>query len=121
MTTIETDRIELHNELAEAIGPVATKLMQHLPPDWTQLATKTDLAALEARIDGRFGKIDGQFEKIDGQFKALRGEMEGMEGRIAGQIAKFALPIVLTLTGLGLTVLGLTITLIIVGPLTGTA
>ena len=94
------DRIELHNELAEAIGPVAAGLMQHLPPDWTQLATKTDLAALST---------------------ALRGEMVAMEGRIAGQIAKFSLPIVLTLTGLGLTVLGLTITLIIVGPLTGAA
>lgn len=100
MTTTETDRIELHNELAEAIGPAATKLMQHLPPDWTQLATKTDLATLGTE---------------------LRGEMTAMEGRIAGQIAKFALPIMLTLTGLGLTVLGLTVTLIISGALNSAA
>ncbi|MCY3943510.1 MAG: hypothetical protein OXG18_07090 [Gemmatimonadetes bacterium] len=118
MSITETDRIELHNQLVEAIGPVATKLMQHIPPDWTQLATKSDLAALgtelrgemkamEGRIarrfgiiDGRFGKIEGQFGKIEGQFERLRGEMKAMEGRIAGQIAKFSLTVVLALLGL---------------------
>ncbi len=74
MTTTETDRIELHNELTEAIGPVATKLMQHLPPDWTQLATKTDLAnlgtelrgemtAMEGRINDKFGDLTMQMSK----------------------------------------------------------
>ena len=96
MTTTETDRIEQHAELAEAVGPAATKLMQHIPPDWTKLATKIDLANLGTE---------------------LRGAMERMEGRITGQIAKFAPPIVLTLTGLGLTVLGLSITLIVSGTL----
>ncbi|MCY3786701.1 MAG: hypothetical protein OXG47_08275 [bacterium] len=111
MSITETDRIELHNQLVEAIGPVATKLMQHIPPDWTQLATKSDLAALgtelrgemkamEGRIARRFGIIDGRFGKIEGQFERLRGEMKAMEGRIAGQIAKFSLTVVLALLGL---------------------
>ena len=125
MTTTETDRIELHNELAEAIGPVATKLMQHLPPDWKQLATKTDLAnlgtelrgeiaGLRGEITGLRGEVTGLRGEVTGEITGLRGEMVAMEGRIARQIAKFALPIMLT-------VLGLTVTLIISGALTGAA
>ena len=97
MTTTETDRIELHAELTEAVGPVATKLMKHLPPDWTQLATKTDLETGLSNLGAE-----------------LRGEMKAMEGRINSQIAKFTLPIVLTM-------LGLTVTLIVSGALNGAA
>ncbi len=107
MTATETARIELHNELTEAIGPVSTKLMQHLPPDWTQLATKTDLANLGT-------ELRGEMTGLRGEMTGLRGEMKAMEGRINSQIAKFALPIVLT-------VLGLTVTLIISGALNGAA
>ena len=97
MTATETARIELHAELAEAIGPVATKLMQHIPPDWTQLATKTDLANLGAE---------------------LRGEIKAMEGRLDRRAARDLRTVVFTLTGFGIAALGLIVTLIVSGALT---
>ena len=58
--------IERRAELTEAIGPVATKLMRHLPPDWTQLATRTDLAALGTELRGEITGPDGHsWERVD--------------------------------------------------------
>ena len=46
-----------------------TTLMDSLPPvDWHELATKTDLAALEERMDARF-------EVVDVRLEALRTEL----------------------------------------------
>ena len=104
MTATETARIELHAELAEAIGPVATKLMQQIPPDWTQLATKTDLATLGTELRG--------------EMAGLCGEIKAMEGRLDRRAARDLRTVVLTLTGFGITLLGLTVTLIVSGALT---
>ena len=52
--------------------------MQHLPPDWAQLATNTDLAARGTELRGEMrameGRINKQFGAVAGQFKELRGE-----------------------------------------------
>ena len=58
--------IERRSELTEAIGPVATKLAQHLPPGWTQLATMTDLATLGTELRGEITGPDGVFVGTSG-------------------------------------------------------
>jgi len=53
MTVDERARHELHERLADALGPEpAGTLMSQLPPvGWADVATKSDLAALEDRVE----------------------------------------------------------------------
>ena len=77
MTPTETQRHELRTRLSDVLpeGPVLT-LMDSLPPmDWRELATKSDLAALEERIDAKFERIDAKFEVVDVRLEALRTEL----------------------------------------------
>ena len=70
MTPTETERFELREGMRNVLeeGQVTT-LMDSLPPmDWHELATKTDLAALEERMDARF-------EVVDVRLEALRTEL----------------------------------------------
>jgi predicted unusual protein kinase regulating ubiquinone biosynthesis (AarF/ABC1/UbiB family) len=47
-----------------------TTLMDSLPPmDWRELATKTDLAALEERMNARFTEVDARFTEMRGEVK----------------------------------------------------
>ncbi|MCY3806886.1 MAG: hypothetical protein OXG91_10400 [bacterium] len=62
--------------------------MQHLPPDRTQLATKTDLATLGAELRGEMAELRGEMTGLRGEMTGLRGEMEGMEGRIDRKFGK---------------------------------
>ena len=81
-----------------------TTLMDSLPPmDWHELATKTDLAALEERMDARF-------EVVDVRLEALRTELGAkIDTGLAKQtyvflvgVAALITPIYLALfTGLG--------------------
>ena len=86
MAPTETERFELREGLRNVLeeGPVTT-LMDSLPPmDWHELATKTDLAALEERMDARFEVVDVRLEalrtelgaKIDTGLAGVRGEMK---------------------------------------------
>ena len=70
MTPTETERFDLRQGLSNVLeeGPVRT-LMDSLPPvDWRELATKTDLVALEERINVKF-------EVVDVRLEALRSEL----------------------------------------------
>ena len=67
MAPTETERFELREGLRDVLeeGPVTT-LMDSLPPtDWHELATKTDLAALEERMDAKFERVDARFEAVE--------------------------------------------------------
>lgn len=109
MAPTEAQRLELQQELIGVLkkGPAKT-LMESLPPmDWRELATKTDLAALEERADFRHGalrtelgaKIDtGRTDlgaKIDTGLADVRGEMKS--GR-ATQTYVFLVGLVATMT-----------------------
>lgn len=56
MAITEQSRHDLYVRLEAALGTTeATTLMEHLPPvGWADVATKADLAHLEARLDVRF-------------------------------------------------------------------
>lgn len=51
-------RHQLHKRAEEVLGPEpAGTLMELLPPvDWTQVAMKSDLVALEERLEARLGE-----------------------------------------------------------------
>ncbi len=88
MTPTETERHELWKGLGEVLPEAQVKtLMDSLPPvDWSELATKTDLAALEERLDL---KSDARFAKIDSRFTETNAKFEGVDAKFEGVNAKF--------------------------------
>ena len=77
MVPTEAERFELREGMRNVLGEgQVTTLMDSLPPmDWHELATKTDLATLEERMDARFEVVDARFEVVDVRLEALRTEL----------------------------------------------
>jgi tetrahydromethanopterin S-methyltransferase subunit G len=81
MTTIDADRLELHQAAIDSLGKKpADTLMEHLPPTgWGDVARKQDLDALEKRIDMRFAatkqNLDELEKRIDLQFAATNKDV----------------------------------------------
>jgi len=85
MVPTEAERFQLREGMRNVLGEgQVTTLMDSLPPmDWHELATKTDLAALEERMDARFEVVDVRLEalrtelgaKIDTGLAEVRGEL----------------------------------------------
>ncbi len=78
MAPTEAERFELREGLRDVLGegPVTT-LMDSLPPmDWHELATKTDLAALEERLDTRFEGVEAGFKGVDARFEAVEARID---------------------------------------------
>ena len=64
--TVEEARIRLRTQLEEMLGVTEASILLDRPPGgWNELATKVDLAALEARIDRRFEEMDRRFDGFD--------------------------------------------------------
>lgn len=95
-------RHDLHQRLAEALGPEgAAALMDQLPHhDPGTLATKDDLderfttfgARLDARfesIEARFAVSDARFESIDARFRAIDDRFEQVDARFEQVDARF--------------------------------
>ncbi len=90
MAPTEAERLELREGLRDVLGegPVTT-LMDSLPPmDWHELATKTDLAALEERLDTRFEGVEAGFKGLEAGFKGVDARFEAVEARIDKGLAK---------------------------------
>ena len=69
----ERSRSEIAQTLSEHLGsPVAAALMEAIPPfGWHEIATKSDLRALERRfdeVDRRFAELDRRFDHVDARF-----------------------------------------------------
>jgi hypothetical protein len=113
MATPDAETRALYNRLQEVLGNEhADTLMSYLPPEpWTDLAKKSDIAGLEARLDQRFEKIDQRFEKIDQRFEKLEQRLEGrfqtlddrlfeMQGRLNDQFKNYSVVMVAAMTAL---------------------
>ena len=74
----DRSRMEVVQALSDKLGPdAAAALMECVPPfAWTEIATKHDLAELEARLDLRFQLLEAKFD----------GRLEGFEGRVTALI-----------------------------------
>ena len=95
MSATESERLALHKQLAEKIGPEpAGTLMNQLPRvDSDELATKTDLRQLGDRlrveIQTEMTSLRGEMTELKGEMTELRSEMRdgfaAMEVRLAEQ------------------------------------
>ena len=95
MSATESERLALHKQLAEKIGPKpAGTLMNQLPRvDSDELATKADLRQLGDRlrveIQTEMTSLRGEMTELRGEMAELRSEMRdgfaAMEVRLAEQ------------------------------------
>ena len=96
MSATESERLALHEQLAEKIGPEpAGTLMNQLPRvDSDELATKTDLRQfgdrLRAEMSGLKSELRGEMRGLQGEMKELRaemlGELTGLRGEMLGEL-----------------------------------
>ena len=77
MSTDEPIRLRLHQRLTELLDPeLADAMMASMPPmRWDQLATKDDIALLDARIDEIAERIDAQGEALAARIDAATKRM----------------------------------------------
>ena len=86
MTISESERLDMHLKLKDVLGEqVANTMINHLPPSgWSDVARKSDMdqrfAALDRRLDERFGLIDQRFEMIDQRFRGITAALWAMAG-----------------------------------------
>ena len=86
MTIDEHTRHGIHTWMVDAMGTeLGDGLMSMLPPTgWADVATKHDLAELEARLELRFDKIDQRFEMMDQRFAMMDQRFEMSEHKVLG-------------------------------------
>ena len=79
----EPTRLEVAQALAEELGPrVGAALMEVIPPfGWHEVATKSDLSALERRLDARFDVVDARFDAHDERFRAIDHRFDAIDHR----------------------------------------
>lgn len=79
MAMTETQRTTLHDELINAIGQEAARiLMEQLPPSgWDRMASKEDVKASEERLQ----------RHVHAGEKSLRGELKVTKGQLMVEIA----------------------------------
>jgi len=85
----EYERLQVLKWFEEAMGAeIGANMMKLVPPvGWGDIATKTDLRALEdrldTRIDGLAVTLRGEMAELRGEMAELRGEMRGLPGGLA--------------------------------------
>jgi hypothetical protein len=88
VTSTAAERNLLHNTMSEHIGERAAGiLMDHLPPTgWADVATKQDVAHLEAKTDLRFEELD---RRLNARFEAIEHRFEAIDHRFDEVIRRF--------------------------------
>ena len=85
----ERARHELYRAAEKLLGTeIADTLMSMLPPvGWADVATKTDLQQLEARLDARFAhaeaRVDAGFAVVDARFEHVEARFARVDARVA--------------------------------------
>lgn len=77
-----SERLALHQGLVDGLGrETADRLMTALPPG--EVATKDDLARLQAHMDHRFELVDHRFELVDQRFQLIDERFARIDERFA--------------------------------------
>ena len=81
MAPDERSRVEASQALTEQLGSAAAAaLMECIPPfGWHEIATKSDLVALERRFERRFEALDRRFEALERRLDGLERRIDGLE------------------------------------------
>ncbi|MCY3661268.1 MAG: hypothetical protein OXH28_00410 [bacterium] len=88
MTETDVKTAVLHRKIAEHMDTeTADALIERLPPDWEQLATKTDLARLGTELRGEMAELRGEMAELRGEMGELRGELRGGMAELRGEMA----------------------------------
>ena len=120
MTASDVKAAVLHRRLTEAMDTeTADALIERLPPDWEQLATKSDLAQLGTELRGEMGELRGEMATLGadlgGKITDLAAEMKAMESRIDRRAARDLRTVVFTFAGFALAVVGMFVTILVAG------
>ena len=85
MAIDERTRHEMYSGLEEKLGsPVADALMAHLPPvGWADVATKQDIAALEAVTRLEIGSIEHDVGSLKQEVASLKDEVASVKQEVA--------------------------------------
>lgn len=77
----------MFDRLRDALGEeAATTLMSDRPPfDWSEVATKHDLAALRDELRGEMADLR---RELRGEMATLRGELRGEVGELRGELGQ---------------------------------
>ena len=77
MTESDVKTALLHRKFAEHMDTeTADALIERLPPDWEQLATKTDVARLEARMGALESTVKATVESLEAKLDARVGALD---------------------------------------------
>jgi hypothetical protein len=90
VTTSDRDRLNLYQKLDEFLGTEeANTLMEHLPPvPWNEVATKSDLNALEVALRSDVDAMGTQLRvEMAATTKELRSEMATMGKELRSEMA----------------------------------
>ena len=80
MTSEERPRQALYARLEEVIGDDhAATLMQYLPPDPSDLATRSDIGELRTELGHRIHGLDQRLDGLDQRMGDFDKRMDGME------------------------------------------
>ena len=92
----------LYTRLREVLGDEhAETLMTYLPAQpGPELATRSDIAELDARLDQRFEKLDQRFEKLDQRFEKLDERIHQLHFALNNQLKNYSVIMVAGMTAL---------------------
>lgn len=96
MAITEESRRRLHRELTGVMGEEgATLVVEHLPPiDWSEVATKRDLAATKAELRAEIAMLRAEmtagFALVDARFTSIDAHFTSIEARLAQHEKLFA-------------------------------
>ena len=83
MPADERTRLRIRQHFVELMNEeLADAIMESMPPiPWSEIATKSDLTALEQRVDARFRQVDDRFEQVNDRFDQVDGRLDLIDGR----------------------------------------
>ena len=131
MTASDVKTAVLHRRLTEHMDTeTADALIERLPPDWEQLATKSDLAQLGAELRGEMAELSARMGELSGRVtvleatvattvaatkESLEAALVAMEGRINRRAASDLKTMIFTFAGFALAVVGMFVTILVAG------
>ncbi|PSO52359.1 MAG: hypothetical protein BRC31_04965 [Actinobacteria bacterium QS_5_72_10] len=93
MMTSENDRLQLHQDLRQAVGDrsAATLMTEVFRMDPERVATKEDLAEVRGEIAELRGEIAELRAEVRGEIADVRGEIADVRAELRGEIAEVRL------------------------------